>query len=110
MTTVLLVIGGVMAMGAVLSNIKGRCPSCGKRSLVTEYDRWAKGNAKFPPGVPRSLTRYRCKACDTKWVSHDFGPLIPGEAYDAGTREVPPEARALAPKKGPPNKQDSADP
>jgi hypothetical protein len=84
------VVGGLM----VAMSRKHACPACRARTLAVDTRPNAGGIDLATGG-----RLYRCLQCGVELVRHhDKGPFIPRAAWDAGSRTVPPVARALPPK------------
>lgn len=84
----LVLAAGIGVLSILFAIERKKCPVCQRRRVAMRFtDGYSDGEI--------NIVSYRCKACRVELRTLNGGPLIPRDAFDAGTRELVPPAKVL---------------
>jgi len=85
---ILTLAAGVGVLAIVFAIERKKCPVCQRRAVAMRFtDGYTDGEI--------NIVSFRCKHCRAELRTLNGGPLIPRDAFDAGTREPVPQARVV---------------
>jgi hypothetical protein len=96
----LVIVGSIVSMAFAPSFLKGKCPCCGKRKLVSvETDSQTRQSLEAQHHTQQFLTFYSCDSCHSRFFRERTGPFQDASAkgWDPAFAEDEHEEAALVP-------------